>query len=131
MLCQYGGGCVPLSSRCDGVSDCPDLSDEADCLALDNTTLTLSILSANRRQEVCGDGWTEDWSRLVCTSLGFSYEAVETVITTVSQPSEISWWTLNQTASVSPQPLQIFQDPETDTCQSQSTVSVKCQSFGE
>ena len=100
-------------------------------VAIHNTTLTLSILSANRRQEVCGDGWTEDWSRLVCTSLGFSYEAVETVITTVSQPSEISWWTLNQTASVSPQPLQIFQDPETDTCQSQSTVSVKCQSFGE
>ena len=81
---------------------------------------------------MCADGWTEDWSRLVCSSLGFSHKEVETVISTVARPSEeVAWWTLNRTASVSPQPLQTFQDLTTDTCLSQSTVSVKCQTFGE
>lgn len=30
-----GGGCIPIDNKCDGVTQCPDKSDEWGCLRLE------------------------------------------------------------------------------------------------
>ncbi len=42
-----GGYCIPLDMHCDGVAQCPDLSDESECAALERCT---------GAQFRCGDG---------------------------------------------------------------------------
>ena len=39
--CEHGGGCVMRSRVCDGRFDCPDRSDELNCLQLNETTLQI------------------------------------------------------------------------------------------
>ena len=113
------------------MSDCPDRSDEWDCLARDNNTLAVSLLSPGLGwREVCSDGWTEAWSSQLCSSLGYSDQPEQTK-TVLSPLSNQSWWNINRTSSPAPRPLLTFQDLETETCQSQSAVSVQCQNFGE
>ena len=131
MRCQYGGGCVPLTSRCDGQADCPDRSDEFHCLTLTNNSLSLRSSPDLQWRKVCSEGWTRDWSSLVCSSLGYTDHPVQTLISPVSEDTDQPWWILNKTASPAPQSLQTFQDSSALTCQSQSAVNIQCQPFGE
>ena len=39
--CQYGGGCVSAKYRCDGTHQCPDRSDEWNCLNINNQSLKI------------------------------------------------------------------------------------------
>jgi hypothetical protein len=41
LRCARGGGCVRSARVCDGQLDCPDRSDEWNCLALVNSTLEI------------------------------------------------------------------------------------------
>ena len=131
-MCQQGGGCVPVTSLCDGLDDCPDRSDEWECVDLTNHSLSLRSSPDLQWRRVCSEGWTRDWSSLVCSSLGYTDHPVQTTISPVS-PGDTgdTWWILNKTASVAPQSLQTFQDILAQTCQSQSVVNIRCQPFGE
>lgn len=40
VLCQTSGECIPESSWCDGVQDCPD--DEVNCLITEQPTITIN-----------------------------------------------------------------------------------------
>jgi hypothetical protein len=39
VACKMGGGCVATSKICDGHFDCPDSSDEWNCLRIENEEL--------------------------------------------------------------------------------------------
>ena len=122
---------MPLTSRCDGQADCPDRSDEFHCLTLTNNSLSLRSSPDLQWRKVCSEGWTRDWSSLVCSSLGYSDHPVQTTVSPVSELTGDSWWFLDKTARPAPQSLLTFQDTSGQTCQSQSAVNIRCQPFGE
>ena len=80
---------------------------------------------------MCGEGWTEAWSSLVCAQAGFAGAEVTSHVAAGSEVAEWrGWWRLNSSATPAPELIQNFasSDPA-DTCD--TAVSVQCEQFGE
>ena len=79
---------------------------------------------------MCGEGWTEAWSSLVCAQAGFARAEVTSHTSAASEVAEWrSWWRLNNSAAPAPELIQNFASSEAaDTCD--TAVSVQCEQFG-
>ncbi|PAA57754.1 hypothetical protein BOX15_Mlig019311g3 [Macrostomum lignano] len=75
--------CVPLSAMCNGISDCPDMSDEMTCgnmtlqLRGVNNSLTesagfLEVIRGNISGTICDDQFGERELQVACRHLGFA-----------------------------------------------------------
>ncbi|XP_062867376.1 enteropeptidase [Trichomycterus rosablanca] len=69
------GRCVSSSSVCDGVVQCPDSSDEVNCVHLMSVNFTeaprLKIQMQNILHQACGTNWDSQLSQFFCRYLGY------------------------------------------------------------
>ena len=66
----------------------------------------------------------------MCSQMGFSGRDVITSFTPIHDKTD-GYWTINSTASLTPEPMQNFGSTSRNKCVSNATVSLKCGSFGK
>ncbi|KAK1169576.1 enteropeptidase [Acipenser oxyrinchus oxyrinchus] len=69
------GECIANGSLCDGHPDCPDVSDESNCVLLQNGTQStngkVQLMMRSEWYTVCAEYWTNQLSEFMCQYLGF------------------------------------------------------------
>lgn len=124
------GRCVTADSVCDGEPQCPDLSDEWNCLNLTKTSTNdghVNVLKIRRTMDefdvVCADDWNEQLSDIVCSKLGYA-KALKWM--------SHAWTSTNETIIKIRgdfEQNQLITSNETETCESGSVVSIECEPF--
>ncbi|XP_008330469.1 transmembrane protease serine 2 [Cynoglossus semilaevis] len=71
--CRTGGKCLSSSQWCDGVRDCSNGEDEAQCFRLQGVNSILESYSTRKNTwlPVCADDWDNDYGRTVCGQMGY------------------------------------------------------------
>ncbi|XP_068600107.1 enteropeptidase [Brachionichthys hirsutus] len=115
--CQTGG-CIHSNSACDGLADCPDASDEANCVVLGvngSSRLQLQILSF--LLATCADSWDARLSAFTCQYLGYrSGEA--TFLQATPQDSPFAHITITSNGTL--------ETSISETCSIEKVISLNC-----
>ncbi|XP_029028996.1 transmembrane protease serine 2 isoform X1 [Betta splendens] len=72
--CKSGVKCLRHAQWCDGVTDCSDGEDEANCFRLYGTNSMLQMYSPGYRMwmPVCAEYWDNNYGRAVCEQIGYN-----------------------------------------------------------
>ncbi|XP_053334760.1 enteropeptidase [Clarias gariepinus] len=112
------GVCVSDTSVCDGVSDCPDASDEAQCVHLtpaDSPRLKVEIQS--RLYTACSSDWSSNFSLYYCRYLGYR-SGNASFVSVVAEDAPFVVVTQAADGAVDVKP--------SETCRSNEAVSLHC-----
>ncbi|XP_028278335.1 enteropeptidase [Parambassis ranga] len=115
--CQTGS-CIPANGQCNGEVDCPDGSDEAECVMLQvNGSSLLRFQFVSSLLTVCADTWSTALSDFICQYLGYrSGEA--SLLPALPQDSPFANITITSNGTL--------ETSISETCRSDRVVSLKC-----
>lgn len=133
------GGCIPNDYICDGVTHCPDFSDEWDCFNLtainkteeSETKDTENVLKIKRSDDqyayVCANNWSNKYSDLVCNKLGYS-NAIKWSKVRITEENA-KYLEINENSIENDQLLDNFN--LTEKCNDEEIVAIECQSYSK
>ncbi|KAM7398564.1 hypothetical protein PAMA_006458 [Pampus argenteus] len=72
--CGSGGKCLSSSQWCDGVQDCSNGEDEAECFRLHGSNFMLESYSSDLQSwmPVCSENWNNNSGKAVCEQMGYN-----------------------------------------------------------
>ncbi|XP_035846915.1 enteropeptidase [Sander lucioperca] len=113
----HTGSCIHGNGQCDGNADCPDASDEADCVVLpSNSSSALQYKLVSSLLTVCSDTWTSQLSDFTCQYLGYR-SGETTVLPARPQDSPFAYFNITNGA---------LQTNLSETCASEEVISLSC-----
>ncbi|XP_039633777.1 enteropeptidase [Perca fluviatilis] len=114
--CQTGS-CIHGNGQCDGNADCPDASDEADCVVLpSNSSSALQYKLVSSLLTVCSDTWTSQLSDFTCQYLGYRSGEITLL---PARPQDSPFTSFNITNGA-------LQTSLSDSCASEEVISLSC-----
>uniref|UniRef100_A0A3P9JRW9 Transmembrane serine protease 15 n=2 Tax=Oryzias latipes TaxID=8090 RepID=A0A3P9JRW9_ORYLA len=115
--CQTGD-CIHGDRQCDGVADCPDGYDEADCVALQvNGSHRLHFRLLHSLLTVCADTWDSELSDFTCQYLGYR-SGEESLQPVLPQDAAFAVVTVSSNGTLETQVR--------ETCSSGEVISLNC-----
>ncbi|XP_017347442.1 enteropeptidase [Ictalurus punctatus] len=125
--CQAGeyqcrsGVCVSTASVCDGIRNCPDISDEANCVHLSAAQFPgaprLKIEIQSRLYTACSSGWSSHFSNYFCRYLGYR-SGTASFVSVLGEEAPFVVVTQTADGSVDVKP--------SEKCPSEKVVSLHC-----